>query len=259
MEKRTETDQLLALVDQTLNGRMSRREALRRALALGLGATAFSALLAACGGGESTATATTRPAGGTSLTPPTSSGAGGVASPAAAATTRVAGTPGGKIALALESDLSTLDPHKSTAAVDRQVFQLVFNKLVDIDEKLNVVPQLASKWEISNEGKTYTFTLVEGVKFHDGTDCNAEAVKVNFERMLNRETASPRRGEIEQVTKVEAPDAKTVVLTLSQPYAPLLATLSDRAGMIISPKAIADKGNERARQAVGTGAFAFVE
>ncbi|MDP8908450.1 MAG: ABC transporter substrate-binding protein, partial [Chloroflexota bacterium] len=170
-----------------------------------------------------------------------------------------AASPGGKITVGLNSDLSTLDPHKSTAAVDRQVFQLVYDKLVDIDEKLNIVPQLATAWEITDDGKTYTFTLVEGATFHDGTPFNAEAVKINFERMLDQATASPRRSEIQQVTKVEAPDAKTVVLTLSQPFAPLLATLSDRAGMIISPKALAEKGDDLARQPVGTGAFSFVE
>jgi peptide/nickel transport system substrate-binding protein len=101
-----------------------------------------------------------------------------------------------------------MDPHKSTAAVDRQVYQLIYDKLVDIDNKLNVIPQLATSWQITNDGKTYTFKLVSGVKFHDGTDLNAEAVKVNFERMLKVENALPRRSEIAQVTKVDAPDPR---------------------------------------------------
>lgn len=275
------------LVRDVALGRLTRREVLARALALGLGATTIAALLAACGAGTpatattaapaaaptsaSGASATTAPIGAPTTSPaasaspaaasspPGAAGAPGSASPAARASVAPAASQGGKLTVGLNSDLTTMDPHKSTAAVDRQVFQLIFDKLVDTDEKLNIVPQLATKWDIAADGKTYTFTLVEGAKFHDGTDFNAEAVKVNFERMLDKATASPRRSEIQQVTKVDAPDTKTVVLTLSQPYAPLLATLSDRAGMMISPKAIAEKGADLARQPVGTGAFSFVE
>lgn len=242
-------------VDAVTRTSMTRRTLFRRAAGVGL-AGASMALLAACGGGDDT--------------PSGSSGDGGAASTATSETS--GGTPaatepagegepkrGGKITVALNSDLTTMDPHKSTAAVDRQVYQLIYDKLVDIDEQLNIVPYLAQKWEISDDGTQYTFALVSGVTFHDGEPFNAEAVKVNFERMLDPETASPRRSEVAQVTQVEAPDDTTVVLTLSQPYSPLLATLSDRAGMIISPKAIAELGDDLARNPVGTGAFTFVE
>jgi peptide/nickel transport system substrate-binding protein len=77
--------------------------------------------------------------------------------------------------------------------------------------------------------------------------------------MLDEATASPRRSEIAQVTEVVATDEQTLTLTLSQPFSPLLATLSDRAGMMISPKAIQELGEDLARQPVGTGAFTFVE
>src|SRR5215472_14057380 len=82
------------------------------------------------------------------------------------------GRRGGTLRAALDSDPPNLDPHRSTAAVDRQVFQSLFDKLVDTDDKLQIVPQLAASWTISGDGKTVTFKLRQGVKFHDGTPFN---------------------------------------------------------------------------------------
>ena len=75
---------------------------------------------------------------------------------------------GGVMRAGLNADPPNLDPHQSTAAVDRQVFQSLFDKLVDIDENLNIVPMLAASWTITNNGKTYTFKLRPNVVFHDG-------------------------------------------------------------------------------------------
>src|ERR1700730_3300645 len=83
---------------------------------------------------------------------------------------------GGLLKVALDLDPPTMDPHLSGSAVDRQVFQNLYDKLVDIDENLAVVPMLAASWTISPDGKTVTFKLRQGVTFHDGTPFNAEAV-----------------------------------------------------------------------------------
>ncbi len=163
------------------------------------------------------------------------------------------------ITIALESDPPRLDPHLSSAAVDRQVFQSLFDSLVDLDQNLNIVPKLAEKWTISPDGLVYTFNLRKGVKFHDGTDFDAQAVKVNFDRMMDEKTASARRSEISSVDKVEVVDPQTVKITLKKAFSPFLATLTDRAGMMLSPKALAADAANFQNNPVGTGPFKFVE
>jgi peptide/nickel transport system substrate-binding protein len=161
--------------------------------------------------------------------------------------------------IALNADPPKLDPHQSTALVDRQVFQSLFDKLVDFDKDLNVVAGLAETWNISPDGKTYTFSLRKGVKFHDGTPFNAEAVKYNFDRMMDPNFTSPRKSEIKAIDKVTVVDEFTVKLELKQPFAGLLATLADRAGMIVSPTAAKAAGVDFVNNPVGTGPFKFKE
>src|SRR5262249_524969 len=115
---------------------------------------------------------------------------------------------------------TTMDPHRSTAAVDRQVYNNVYSKLVDIDGRFGIVPQLAQTWEIKGGGLVYVFKLRRGVKFHDGTEFNAEIVKWNFDRMRDPELASPRRSEIAPVKDVKVVDPFTVEMTLSSPVCP---------------------------------------
>jgi peptide/nickel transport system substrate-binding protein len=160
--------------------------------------------------------------------------------------------------IGLAEDPDPLDPTTARSFVGRIVFSAMCDKLFDIDEKLAIVPQLATSYEWSADNKTLTLHLRSGVLFQDGEKFDAAAVKYNIERHKTLPNSN-RRGELAPVTTVEVVDPLTVRLNLSAPFAPLLAQLTDRAGMMISPKAGAAEGEKFATRPVCAGPFKFVE
>ncbi len=167
---------------------------------------------------------------------------------------------GGTLRVGIDGDPVTMDPHRSQAYVDRQIYQSLYDKFVDTDEHLRIVPKLATAWTISPDGKTATFKLRQGVRFHDGTPFNADAAAYNFHRMLfDPKFPSFRKSELRPVTKVTVVDAYTIALSMSQPYSPLLYALTDRAGMMVSPAAAEQAGLDYGLHPVGTGPFLFAE
>src|SRR5215204_7345455 len=166
-------------------------------------------------------------------------------------------TPPGTLYVALDAEPPELDPNLSSAYVDRQVMASLYDKLVDINEEGEIVPMLAKSYDVSDDGTVYTFKLREGIKFHDGTEFNAEAVKFNLDRYQKED--SVRSTEVEPIESVEVVDPMTVRVTLSEPFAPFLAVLTDRAGIMASPKAIEKNNGRISKDPVGTGPFKFVE
>ena len=158
----------------------------------------------------------------------------------------------------LAEDPDVLDPTLARSFVGRVVFAALCDKLFDIDEKLQIVPQLATAYEWSADSKTLTMKLRPGVTFHDGEKFDAAAVKFNIERHKTM-PGSNRRGELAPVASVDVVDAATVRLNLSAPFSPLLAQLADRAGMMVSPKAAQAEGEKFGARPVCSGPFKFVE
>jgi peptide/nickel transport system substrate-binding protein len=160
--------------------------------------------------------------------------------------------------IGLAEDPDMLDPSLGRTYVGRIVFSAFCDKLFDIDEKLNIVPQLALSHETSADGKAMTIKLRPGVKFHDGEPLDAEAAKFSIERHINM-PGSFRKSELASVDHVEVVDPLTIKLVLKTPYAPLIAQLTDRSGMMMSPKAVKEQGDKFGLHPVCAGPYKFVE
>ncbi|MCC7284030.1 MAG: ABC transporter substrate-binding protein [Acetobacteraceae bacterium] len=159
--------------------------------------------------------------------------------------------------IGLAEDPDILDPTLARTFVGRIVFAALCDKLFDIDAKLNVVPQLATAFEWTSP-TTLTVKLRPGVRFHDGEALDAEAVKYSLQRHLTMQ-GSFRRSEINSMDRVEVVDPLTVRIVLKEPFAPFVAQLTDRAGMIVSPKAAQAAGAGFGNRPVCAGPFRFVE
>ncbi|TMG70852.1 MAG: peptide ABC transporter substrate-binding protein [Chloroflexi bacterium] len=199
-------------------------------------ASAFAILLAACAGGQ-------QPSGGGSAAP----------SGAKAAY-------GGTLTFALENDVSNLDPMLSGLFVDRNIHYAMYDSLVRVDPQGNILPWLAEKWETSTDGKTVTFHLRQGVKYHDGTAFDGDSVKWNIDRYIQTK-GSLRTADLGSVDNVQVVDASTVKFNLKSAFAPLLGALVDRAGMMVSKKVVDAMGADFTVKPfkAGTGPFILTE
>lgn len=180
---------------------------------------------------------------------------------AAALTTGCTPRPGGRIIYGLTLVPSGIDPHINASSELGIPLTSVYDTLIYQDPKTGeFVPGLAQKWEVSDDGRVYTFYLRRGVKFHDGTPFNAEAVRFNLERITSPDLASQRaRFMLGPYERAEVVDEYTVRIVLKEPFAPLLDSLSQVYLAMASPAAVQKWGSEYQLHQVGTGPFIFVE
>lgn len=238
----------------------------------------LTVLLAACGDSTATpapaqTTATTTAA--TTVAAPTTAAAAttqaattaattAAATTQAATTAAAAGTPkrGGTVVIAQSSDPGQFNPAITTSGAIHPFTDQMFNGLVGLDDNLNPVPELADSWQISSDGKVYTFKLHPNVKWHDGEPFTSADVKFTFEQALLKFHARTKAGLENVLDKIETPDPLTVVFSFKQPYGPLLQRLDVVEASII-PKHIYEGKDVQKDPAIlkpiGTGPFKFVE
>lgn len=161
---------------------------------------------------------------------------------------------GGTLIVARAGDMQGTDPHKQTAFTSFRVLEHIYDPLLALDKDMNVIPNLAETWAWSNDNKTLTMTLRQGVVFHNGDPMTSADVKASYERLLNEETGAAARSFFTSIESIEAPDDYTVVFNLTAPNAAILAAMTNPNSAILSNELL-ESGWDPASEAIGTGAF----
>ncbi|WP_368652654.1 ABC transporter substrate-binding protein [Ornithinibacillus sp. 4-3] len=167
-----------------------------------------------------------------------------------------------KLVFAPNTDAQSLDPHFANDHTSHQIVDMIYNRLINYDKDNNIVGELAEEWEVDEAGTTWTFKLKEGIKFHDGEDFNARAVKTSFDRLLNLDNGLVHSADYQFITDVEVIDDFTVAFITKEPYGLFEELMTVLATAIISPKAIEEYGNDVGKtleSSIGTGPYKITE
>ena len=224
----TKQDVFFDLAAKVSEGTISRRAAIQRGTAVGLGAASLMAL-----------------------------GAMPIAS-AQDASPDPDAKPGGTLRVGLSADPAELDPHKTNLTAAWHVIEHVYNGLVTTNPALEVVPSLAESWDVSEDGLTYTFHIRQGVLFHNGRELTAEDVKYSYDRILDPETASASAADLADAQSIDVVDDYTVSVTLGNPDSSFLAKLMG-SSLAIVPSEVVEAEGDLMNTMVGTGPFKFIE
>jgi peptide/nickel transport system substrate-binding protein len=168
-------------------------------------------------------------------------------------------TNGGTLRVGITGGWSTLDPPHYTNVSERQIFYSIYSPLFSLTPQFTIGPGLVQSWTVSPDGLRLRFQLQPGVRFHDGTPCDAAAVKFNIERILDPATGSAFRTILSPIREVRVANPVTVDLALSQPFTPLLSWFTEGPGFMSSPDAVRKWGAQYGQHPVGTGPFTFAE
>jgi ABC-type dipeptide transport system, periplasmic component len=246
----------------------------KRLLALVVGLAMVTTMLAGCGAKASDKPASDEPAGETTETSVTEEQVLDAEVAAIVedgfivkASNAEAKSSDNDLVIAIEGTVSSMDPGNISDTNAIAATRGVYETLVKFDKDLNLVPALAESWEVSEDSLTYTFKLREGVKFSDGTDFNAAAVKANYDRVVDPENGLRQRSrfivaqedgtEKARIANIDTPDDYTVIFTMSEAYSPFLNRLTQVC--FVSPAAIEEFGNDIMNNPVGTGPFICTE
>ncbi|MEK4484449.1 glutathione ABC transporter substrate-binding protein [Psychrobacillus sp. FSL H8-0484] len=166
---------------------------------------------------------------------------------------------GKDIVIAVADNFTGMDPHDTNDTLSGSAQKTMLEGLVGFDKDMKVIPVLAEEYSANDAATEFIFKLRQNVKFHDGTPFNAEAVKINFDRLADPDSGLKRHSLYSLIEKTEVISEFEVKFTLSEPFGAMINTFAHPAGLIHSPKALEEFGDEVARNPVGTGPFKFVE